>query len=550
MLQELHISNLAIIDDQSISFGPGLNVLTGETGSGKSIVLSAMELLLGGRGSTQLIRDQADALEVQGIFDLADLPDSVIEELPEIARGEQICVSRSLSRTGKGKVFINGRLATVAVLESVARSLISVCGQNQHVRLLVPQYHRELLDGFGGLEAKLKGYQGAFEEWRNLSHELATVLRDDGARAQRRSDLEAIVTDLSPLKIRAGERVELEAAVKRMASAENLIAGGQAVLELLRGEESISDRISTISGRLQELARLDSGIASIVGSFQALRTELSEATQDLERYVARVSVDDRLLESMRDRLAEIARLERKYKVSDSGLVELLRSAQAELAALSDSDGVGALHARCDAARLTVEEQADKLTKVRSEAAKRLAKAARVELATVALGDSRLEAKITPTELGPWGRDQVELEIATNPGESLKPLKLVASGGELARITLVLKTLLRERSGINVLVFDEVDTGISGGVARAVGLKLKSLAGRSQVICVTHLAQVASLADTHLLVSKINNKGAKGRATVKISTIKGDMQVDEIARMLAGYTITEAARASARELLTS
>jgi DNA repair protein RecN (Recombination protein N) len=551
MLVELSISNFAVVERGSISFGEGLNVLTGETGAGKSVVLHALEFILGRRAATHAIRTGADSLEVSALFDLSQVPGDVVAALPDIAKGNfpadtELLLSRTLTAAGKNKVHINGRLGTVGLLEEIAGRLINICGQNQQLKLLDPSYHVSLLDGYAGHGELLGRYRERYAVWR----EATAALRGAEVRARtdaaRQAELEELVRELSPLSLRPGLRSELEAEVKKQSHAENIIAGGQAIAEMCGAEGGALDHLARIAAELQRIAPFDVEIDDFNRRFQAIRTEFVEFEHDLSAHIRRVDVDEQALELTRGRLAEIARLERKYRTNDAGLSDLLRDAVEKLGP-SETVSIERLEAAVAEARTGLFDVGRELTRSREKAAAKLAKDVRSELREVAMEGATLEVRLAAeTEASPLGLERAEILIATNPGEPVKPLKLIASGGELSRLTLVLKKVLRDRSGVNILVFDEVDTGISGSVARAVGEKLKALSRDSQVLCITHLPQVASLADAHFLVTKSSGK----RAVSRIERLEDSAVVDEIARMLAGYDISTAARESARELLAS
>lgn len=547
MLTELQISNFAIIEEQTVTFGPGLNVISGETGSGKSIILHAIELVLGGRPKAHFLRSGAESLEVQALFELRDMPREVIESLPDIAQAEELAITRTLTATGRGKVYINGKLATVALLEAIVSRLVNICGQNQHVRLLEPSYHLELIDGIAENAAIRQRYDECWLTYSAARKQLEDASNRERTSRLREAELRAIVEDLENVKPRAGLRGELEAELKRLSNSERIVQKIQSIGETLNGDSGLQVRVGRLGIDLAELGRLDPGSAAVTERFQGVKDQLAEFESELDRYGASLVIDDEELETLRDRLAEVARLERKYRVDDSGLSELLEEAQVELRKLEDYKDLEKLRAAAQAAEKVLEKQAVSLRTSRRKAAEKLAKGVATELGELNMPDARLEVKMEEVPFGPSGGDRLEFLISTNAGEPFKPLRQIASGGELSRITLVLKKILRERSGVNVLVFDEVDTGISGSVARAVGAKLKELATHSQVICITHLAQVASMSDRHLLVGK---KTGKGRTISVVKEISGEEKVDEIARMLAGYTITDSTRETARELLSS
>lgn len=548
MLSELTITNFAIIEKQSLSFHPRFNVISGETGAGKSILLHALEFILGGKGSAGLVRSGADLMEVQALFDLAEISTDIRAELPEIVGdGDELVVSRTQPREGRGKVLINGRLGTVALLEEIVRKLVNICSQHHQTKLLDGRYHLELLDGFASLESQSVAMSAAYAEWQKAKRHLASLEEHAAKREERSRELDAIVEDLEELvELREGRRTELETEIRRIANAEKLISVSQRAIELCSGDSGLSGLIRELHHAVGEIARLDASAEGIVRDFEQSIDGLAECEIALGRYVNGLDVDAAALEVMREELSELARLERKYRTDDKGLAELLRSARQERSQYDHEQGLRN-------ARQTVESLAKEVQRIgevvrlqRQKAAKKLTVAVNRELSELAMPDATLSVRFTPTEPTARGLDTIDFLISTNKGEPHAALSKMASGGELSRVMLVLKKILREQSGVNVLIFDEVDTGISGGVARSVGRMLKSISDQSQVLCITHLPQVASLSDKHFLVQKEVGE----RALTVVRSLTDTEKVDEIARMLAGFTITDASRASARELIES
>jgi len=365
--------------------------------------------------------------------------------------------------------------------------------------------------------------------------------------AQRREELEVLVEELEALQnLKPGRRKELEAEIKRIGNFERLNQAGQQALELLAGDDALGTKLRDLSGVLSDLQRFDPSTASIVQDFELARDALTRSEIAIGRYVHTIDADTSMVEEYREELSELARLERKYRTDDAGLCERRDRAKQELARLGGSDGLKSLQQEVAARLGAVNAVGLELRKNRQRAAKQLMTLVSEALSELAMGDARLEVRFTESEPSPRGIDKVDFLMATNKGEAAAPLSQIASGGELSRVMLVLKKILREQSGVNVLIFDEVDTGISGGVARSVGRMLKDIASQSQVICITHLPQVASLSDKHFLV----HKEVGDRAVTVVRALSDGEKVDEIARMLAGFTITEASRASARELIES
>lgn len=544
MLTELQIRNFAIIEEQSVEFGKGLNVITGETGSGKSIILGALEFILGARTKAHAVRAGADSLEVEAHFDLRNISQEIKSTLPEIAQTEELAILRSLSTNGRSRVTINGRLGTVALLEEIAAKLINICGQNQHIKLLEAEYQLDLLDSFANNKDLREKFTKLYAQYHESSKLLKQARADSERSIMRRAELEFVVEELGKIEPKVGMRAELEAEVKRLSNGEKIRLALAQINSELTDEAGAIGALTSIGRQLHELIKIDPKIEGLNARFESALEELISCEGELVRHARSVVLDDQQLEVLRERLAEIARVERKYRLDDGELEKLLASARVELSQLSDPLHLDKLSAQVQLAQEATKKCASELTLSRAAAARTLIKDVQNELAELSMAGVRLQVEIVPQEITSKGADRIEFTIATNKGEPFKPLKLIASGGELARIMLVLKKVLRERSGVNVLVFDEVDTGVSGAVARAVGRKLRALSEQSQVICVTHLPQVASLADVHLLVGK--EVGKRTISRVRILTQKE--RVDEIARMLAGSEITAAARASAKELL--
>jgi len=548
MLTDLTITNFAIIERQSISFHNGFNVISGETGAGKSIILNALEFILGGKGSPSLIRTGADHLEVQALFDLSALPPDVRSELPEIVGcDDELVVSRLQPREGRGKVLINGRLGTVSLLEEIVRKLVNICSQHHQTKLLDARFHLDLLDGFCGEPELLSRMRDAYAVWSQKKGELAAIKESIEQGAARRGDLEHTHAELEALPgLKPGRRRELEDEIKRIGNFERLVELGQKLEGLLSGEEGMGVQLREISSAVTEMARLDSTFTKIQSEFESARQALLDSEISVARYVGALEVDASTLEEMREELSEIARLERKYRLDDAGLCALKSKVAAELTQLSGGEGCRELEREVARLYEKVLEIGQHLRKVRQKGAEGLTKAVSADLKELNMRDASLQVRCVECEPFQLGIDRVEFLISTNKGEPHSPLAQIASGGELSRVMLVLKKILRERSGVNVLIFDEVDAGVSGGVARSVGLMLKEISKRSQVVCITHLPQVASLSDRHFLV----NKEVGDRATTVVRELSDEEKVDEIARMLAGYKITDASRASARELISS
>lgn len=548
MLRELRISNFIVVEEQTVSFGRGFNAISGESGSGKSVVLQALEFALGRRGNASLIRPGAEQAEVQAIFDMTELSKRALAELPDVVRegGAELLLSRTLSRSGRSKVQVNGRLGTAGLLEEIGKVLLTVSSQREHMRLLDPQYHIELIDSYAELGPMLQRYSEEFARWSELKRQLAELEERLSKSVFRRAELESIAEELSAAKLRPGLRAELEAEVKRASAGEVILSAGQEVVELLRSEEGAGAALRIAASRLHELSRHDAKLSEPAARLSAIRTEIEEVASDISRYIAGVTLNEERLAGLREQLAEVARLERKYRATDGALCELLEQVEQELVAAEDPESLDKRRAEVGISEQRLTELADELSAARRKATRKLLRSLEQELHSLGMQDAKLEVKHEAVPFYLLGRDRIELLISVNKGMEPAPLRSVASGGELSRFFLAAKTTLGGRSGTSTLVFDEVDTGVSGKTARAVGEKLQALAKDSQLICITHLPQVASLADQHFTVEKRSGKVASSL----IRELSEAEKVNEIARMLAGYEITGAARESAKELLSS
>lgn len=547
MLTHLRICDFILIKEQEITLEPGLNVLTGETGAGKSILLQAIQVLLGAKPRGDVVRPGSNEALIEGLFLLDKVPELIRKELPDLLQGDELLISRSIALSGRSKVYINGRLSSIGLLEELRPRLVNICSQNQQVRLLDPKYHLETLDGYINKPELFAEFAETFDSYQQARQELSALEEKISLQSTKQTEYAMIIEDLSGLKLEEGNRDLLESELKRLQGGERLIEICSRLSQELSSDAQLMSAIRSLQQSGAELSKIDpefgKSFASILGEIKSLVVE-SESL--LSRYQSKISLDDERLEQIREELAELARILRKYKCSESGLAAILSEAKAFFADAGSDDNLKDAKLRLVTLEKKALDQAVKISTLRKQAAQKLSQEVIGGLAELNLKGARFDAVFEQRALSRLGIDQLEFMLSANKGLALKSLKEVASGGELSRILLVLKQVLREVTGVNVLVFDEVDTGISGSVARAVGEKLRELASFSQVLCITHLAQVASLADHHLVVNKSQDK----LATTAVKTVVGESRVDEIARMLSGHTVTEATRASARELLAT
>jgi DNA repair protein RecN (Recombination protein N) len=548
MLRELRLKNFAVVESVTVAFAPGLNVLTGETGAGKSILVDAILLVTGARAQSDVIRADADTATVEAVFALTTPAVAVLEEAGLAGDdNEEIVVRRELARSGRHRAFVNDSPVTVGLLERVGDLLVEVHGQHEHQRLLEPVRQLELLDRFADAEDACARVAALHAKHRVACEEAERTRGAARDRAQREDLLRFQVTELDAARLRVGEEEELRTELRRVQHAERFTAGlAEAVAMLDDAPESAGERLARAARVVHDLARLDPAFGAPGEPIEAARIQVDEAVRALRRLRDGIVIEPGRLDVIHERLDALARLKRKYGDGEDAMLRFRDDAARELALLErheelvvEQDRVlGELEAELAGA-------ADALSARRRAAAGRLA--GQVQAALQALGMERavFEVALETVETGPRGADRVELRLSTNPGEDVKALARVASGGELSRTMLALESVLARADRVPTLVFDEVDAGIGGGVASVVARTLTDAAHGRQVLCVTHLAPIAARAAYHVRVSK-SVRG--GRTRMAVAPLSGDERVEEIARMLGGVTTTTAARAHARDLL--
>lgn len=545
MLVELRIRNFAIIEELSLELVPGLNVISGETGSGKSLVLDAFQLILGARPKASYFRTGTDGWEIEALLSLGEISSDVRELLPEQFRDEdEILLSRTMSTAGRGRVFMNGSLCTVQMLQQISSRMLALCTQGQQLRLHSSEYILDLLDEYAGITELVSIYRNQFSELKKLEAELTQLTADKERNLMRQAELEFIIHELSELAPEPGMRQQLEIQIQQLRDAEKNADSVRNGLEILLDEQGV---FSLLARCRKELTRLSPEVSAEL--LQRLDSSVDQLTE-LERALGRHNLPDEYaqheLERCHERLSELARLERKYKTDDTGLSTLLEKAATDSAQNDEMGKERVLKETIEEKTRVVSKSAREMREKRYLAAAEFEKSVREELRDLGMPNVTMKLDFEEHGIGERGTESVTFLFAPNPGEEPKPLSEIASGGELSRVMLVIKKVFRDKSGVNILIFDEVDTGVSGAVAQAVGEKMYDISGFSQVICITHLPQVACYADRHFSVSK----EVDDRTRSNINVLAGDVQVEEIAKMLSGYKITSAARESAKELLAS
>jgi DNA repair protein RecN (Recombination protein N) len=552
MLAELIVENYAVIERVRVRFGPGLNLLTGETGSGKSILVDSMALLFGGRASAEMVRGGADRARIAAIFEPAVTPDlaALLEENSLELEDGELLIEREVLANGKSRAFAGGRAVTAAVLRGLAPHLGDIHGQHDQQRLFSAAAQLEILDGFAGVaREEIRGLHG---EWLAAGRELERW-RESEAEQLRLRDLWAFQKkEIEAVAPQPGEDEALEAERRILLNVTRLQEQAQSAYEALyEAEVSALGLLGQARKRVEELARIDASQAGTAALLEPAYAAIEEAAHALRDYLGRLDADPARVDGVESRLAALERLKRKYGPGLDRVLEFGAEVSAKFAAAEDSEGRRAcLEKRLSRAAEAYEALAAKLTRQRKAAAARLEKAVQEELKALAMGGTRFMVEFGA---GPWteaGADHIRFLIAPNAGEEAKPLDRIASGGELSRLALALKTCVEAGGAglggpVRTLVFDEVDTGIGGAVAEAVGRRLKKLAAANQVLCVTHLAQVASFADRHFVVEK---REVRGRTAAEVEELSGEARTREIARMLSGQKMTPEALKHAEKLV--
>jgi DNA repair protein RecN (Recombination protein N) len=551
MLRELRIRDFAIIDDLALSFDAGLNVLTGETGAGKSIILQALGLLCGARGAADLIRSDADEASIEGLFDCS-LPEELREGLG--VTGDEIVVRRHLARNGKSRVYVNGSPATVAMLAQLGDHLVHIYGQLEQALLLRPASHLELLDRFAELGSARQRMAAAHAAHRDARARLAQLETARASLAEQRELLEFQHRELADAAVQSGEEVELRRERELLRHAERLqqvCRDGESML--YSGQAATVSALGRLAAQLNELGAIAPALAAAAELVDGGRVQLEEAALQLRAAADRLEADPDRLEGVESRLQLLSRLSRKHGLASDELPERLAALARDLAAIDSQSGdLASARTEVESSERTALAAAGELSTARGAAVRKLDKRMVGELSALGMRGATFRtahqapaADAAVDALGPTGFDTVEFLLAANPGEAPKPLARVASGGELSRIMLALKALTAAIGETPILIFDEVDAGIGGTVADAVARRLKTLARNRQLLCITHLPQIAAYGDSHYAVEK---RQQGGRTVTHARALAADERIAEVSRMLGGSTANAEAERYARRLL--
>ena len=550
MLKSLHIENIAVIRRANLDLEGGFSVLTGETGAGKSMIIDSINLLLGNRLSKEIIRTGESRAVVSAVFD--QLSEYVLHELDEMGfscEDGALMLQRTLSADGKSQTRLNGQVITQTMQKEIARMLISIHGQSDNQKLLQKSTHRVLLDAYAQPDAEMEAYRTAYATWKEISKRLESVSCDDAEKVRRAEMLRFQIADIDAQKLSAGEEEALTAERDRLVNYERINKQVRLVYRALRGGEkgTVVDLLNRSASAMQSLNGLLDGVDELSERLLSAASEIEDVAELVHAYEDDDDTDPvERIDKIEARLDAIFKLKRKYGATVADILAFRAKAAEELDALELSDELReTLTKEEKAAYERVLAEAEQLRAARRRAAAAVTSEVTASLAFLDMPKVRFDIAITPCKPTEHGADEIEFCIATNPGEPLLPMVKIASGGELSRIMLALRSVLNDREGADTVIFDEVDTGVSGKTSRKVGMKLRQSAANAQVICVTHSAQIASLADAHYRITK---RERDGRAETDVELLDRAERIEEIARILGGIEITDAQRGVAREMI--
>ena len=548
MLRQLNLRDFVIVDELELSFESGFTVLTGETGAGKSILVDALALALGERGDAGIVRVGAARAEISAEFDVVGLPSIQGWLTEQELDDENNCLMRRvIDSNGRSRCFINGRAVSAQQLREAGEFLVDIHGQHAHQSLLKAAVQRELLDGYGGVAELARDVAHRYRVWRQVSERLSALRRNSSVTAAEREQLLWQVEELAALKFDPEAWESLQAEHRRLAYAIQLGEGAGFALEaILEGETNASLLLHNATARLVAMVDYDDALRATAELVESASVQLQEAAHALRQYTDKLDADPARLGEVEQRIGQVLDTARKYRVKSENLPDLLASAQQRLEDIADSADFAAMEAEVAAAHADWLQGARKLSAARTVAASRLAEHVSGAMQQLALSGGRFTIVLTAlAEESANGLEQVEFLVSPHQGAVPKALAKVASGGELSRISLALQTAVSQVAGVPTLIFDEVDVGIGGGVAEIVGRLLRDLATSRQILCITHLPQVAAVGEHHLQVSKVLRQD---EAFSRIVALAFPDRIDEIARMLGGVTITDTTRQHAREML--
>jgi DNA repair protein RecN (Recombination protein N) len=556
MLNELSIKNFAIIDELEVSFGEGLNVISGETGAGKSIIIGAVSLLLGDRATTDMIRTQADTATVEAVFDITankTLREKILEMgFPD---SEELIIRRVISHSGKNRAFINGQSATLMNLSTVSELLINICGQHEHQVILNAENHIDILDEFGGCLSDRAAYELIYNQYQQIRTQIEK-LQDLNKSREEKTDLYKFqLKEINDINPQAAEDTTLSDEKKVLVNAQKLTDYANHSYDLLYGDKDCAIvKLKEVQRQIQEIRKIDAHFKVTDADIENSFVTLQEAALQLRDYSKNLFFDSERLAAIDERLDVLNRLKRKHGGSLDNVLRKRQEIEEALNTVSSlEEELEKLGKEKEKIEMSLRESALKLSQKRKQTAQKLQEAVDKEIYALNMPHASFYVNFNTVTadnagaFGPKGCDEMEFYLSANKGEDARPLNKVASGGELSRIILALKNVLSRTGSVSSIVFDEVDNGIGGAVAEIVGRKLKAVSANHQVICITHLPQIACFGDKHMFVSK---KVVKGRTMTFVNELDNEEKIEEISRMLGGVHVTQKTREHAREMLAS
>ncbi|MBF2517286.1 DNA repair protein RecN [Listeria marthii] len=553
MLQEMTIKNFAIIESLSLTFQEGMTVLTGETGAGKSIIIDALGLLVGGRGSADFIRHGEERLELQGLFGLAE--DNLVCRNALLENGidasdDMVVLERSLFRSGKNSCRINGKLVTTVLLRQIGSKLIDIHSQHEHQELMNEEFHLSLLDRFASDKIKpaLTKYQTNFREYQAIEKEWKNWTKNERELAQRLDMLRFQQQEIENANLQAGEEDRLLEQKNILANFEKLNENLQGAYAAIQGEPGGLEFVGEAMRQMETAASIHTDYKAVSEAISSSYYMLEDSMSQIRQSLDQLEFQPEELNQIESRLNDLNQLKRKYGKTIEDIIQYEQEISSEMEKLTDSEShVGHLETKLAALKAELTKQANTLTDIRKKAAVILEKQIKQELNQLYMEKAIFSVRFETNkmELTESGQDSIVFYMSTNPGEPLKPLAKIASGGELSRMMLALKTIFSRHQGITSIIFDEVDTGVSGRVGQAIAEKIYAVSVGSQVLCISHLPQVAAMANHHYYITKkVQNK----RTTTSVAVLKGEDKVEEISRMIAGIEVTELTKQHAKEMI--
>jgi len=549
MLLGLNLKNFAIVDDISINFSKGLNIITGETGAGKSIILNSINFILGDRFSSDIIKSGKEETQVEALFDISG-NDVLVDRLALLgieSDGEELLIKRTLSLKGKGRVYINGSLVTISMLETITEGLVDIFSQNEHQTLLKEDSHLRILNEFGRLKELTMEFSTIYQRHADIKKTIELFMRDKNELLQKEDFLRYQCKEIDAAGLKPAEYETLELEKRRLDHAETLFSVTKGSYEdLYEGEGSVFEVLKRVRNQIEQASRIDENLGGVVNTLERGISELQEAAFSLRDYCSEFRHDPDRLNQIEERLQELRRIQRKYGGTIEEVIEKRKKMREDLDALTNyEDKENDLSTEINVLEKDMELKSTELSQKRHKAVELFTKEVEKGLDEVGLKKAKIKIEFERKEISSTGYDKVTFLFSANPDEKPRPLSKVVSGGELSRLMLILKEVISRVEGGSILIFDEADSGIGGAVAETVGRKIENLSKKYQVLCITHLPQVAKFATTHFKVSKRFDKNV---TKVDVKTLDREEGVKELARMLGGIRVTEKTIEAAREMI--